>query len=435
MTRFAPFASLAMLGVILLSTPALAATSTPPPPAVAAPADVTVVPGNGKVTLMWSPVPGAEGYRIYRGVNGTWISTPVGRTVVTTHTSYGLANGTTYSFTVAAYTKEGNGPLSLSVSAMPIAPPQAVTAAAGDGRVTIKWELSTGATSYTIYRKAEGEAEFSELTTGVMTPPFVDPGLTNGTRYSYLLAATTAASHSDFSAKVSAIPVPPPPKSGPAVTVVAGNGKVTLSWSEVPGAPGYNIYRSTTGAFIGGPIASTNETTFKNGGLANDTTYFYTVAAKNIGGEGPRAPAVAAVPVAAPLAPQNPSAIPVNKQMALSWAPSTGATTYTIYRSTLRNRQANVRVATAVGGTRFIDTTVVDGQTYFYRITASNDGGESPRSTEVAARLGAPAQLMAAGVLAAVDFCDSPYQARPGMLVRLWQSLSRRERDADAKFR
>ena len=119
-----------------------------------------------------------------------------------------------------------------------------------------------------------------------------------------------------------------------------------------------------------------------------------------------------AVPVAPPAAPQNPAAVPVNKQMTLSWSPSEGATAYTIYRSTIGNRQASVPVATGVGGARFIDSTVVDGETYFYRIIASNNGGESPRSSEVPARLGAPAQLMAAGALAAVDFCDAPHQAR-----------------------
>ena len=73
---------------------------------------------------------------------------------------------------------------------------------------------------------------------------------------------------------------------------------------------------------------------------------------------------------------------------------------------------------------------------YFYRITASNDGGESPRSSEVPARLGAPAQLMAAGALAAVDdFCDAPHQPRPGMFKRLWQSMLKRDREADAKIR
>ena len=98
------FASLALAGVLAFSATAAAATGTVVPPApVAAPAQIAAEPGNGKVTLTWSPVAGAEGYRIYRGVKGVWIKTPVGRTTLTSHTSQGLENGTMYSFTVAAY--------------------------------------------------------------------------------------------------------------------------------------------------------------------------------------------------------------------------------------------------------------------------------------------------------------------------------------------
>src|SRR6185436_20562144 len=121
---------------------------------------------------------------------------------------------------------------------------------------------------------------------------------------------------------VSAVPVPLPPASAPVVSIAAGNGKVTLTWAAVPEAPGYAIYRSTTGAFAGQPIATTTETNFKNTGLDNDTTYFYTVAARNMGGEGPRAAAVTTVPVAPPLAPENLSAVPGKKQMTLTWSPS-----------------------------------------------------------------------------------------------------------------
>ena len=87
--------------------------------------------------------------------------TPVATTTATTHTSYSLANGTTYSFTVAAYTSGGNGPLSLPVSATPLAPPQGVTAASGDQRVTLNWQPSAGATSYTIYRKFGSELVYT----------------------------------------------------------------------------------------------------------------------------------------------------------------------------------------------------------------------------------------------------------------------------------
>ena len=411
---------------IAMSAPAAASSRndvvpTPPPPD-SAPASVSATPGNAKVKITWTPVAGADGYRIYRGVNGVWISTPVGRTVGTSHTSNGLANGTTYSFTVAAYTKGGNGPLSLAVSAMPMAPPQDVTAVAGNRRVTLHWTASAGATSYAIYRKAGDEPEFTELTTGVMVTSFVDPGLTNGIRHQYHVVAVTAASASDWSSKVSATPVPPPPSLAPVLSAAPGNGKITLVWTAVPDAPGYNIYRSTTGAFDGQPIGTTNETIFKNGGLANDTTYFYTVAAKNMGGEGPRAAAASAVPVAPPSAPQNVTAVPSDKRMTLTWSTSAGAASYNIYRGIMANQQSSVPIA-VVAGALFVDTGVINGATYYYRITATNPGGESPRSIEVTAM---PARPMTDDPLSSFDFCDAGSTVKAtGRMQRLLKKVWR----------
>lgn len=422
MTRLAPlFASLTLVGALATSAPVVADTRTGVPSA--APENVGVEPGNSRVRITWSPVAGAEGYRIYQGVNGVWIPTPVGRTIGTSHTSQGLANGTMYSFTVAAYTKAGNGPLSLSVSAMPLAPPGAVTATVGDRRVTLNWQPAAGATSYTIDRRIGNQTEFAELTTGVVTPPFADPQLTNGARHQYRISAVTAATQSEWSPTVSAVPVPPTPASAPVVHAVAGNGKVTLTWNAVPDAPGYSIYRSTTGAFIGPPIASSIETTFKSSGLANDTTYFYTVAAKNMGGEGPRAAVVTAVPVAPPSAPQSVAAVAGDKRITLSWTPSDGAVAYNVYRATLANRHESQRVAAVLAGSKFIDTSVVNGPTYVYTVTASNSGGESARSLEVKAGRHAPG-AMTTESLAVFDFCAAPPVGRgPGKLQRLWRGL------------
>jgi hypothetical protein len=200
-------ASLVVAGVIAFSAPIAADARAPVVPG-AAPENVGAEPGNARVKITWSPVAGAQGYRIYQGVNGVWIPTPVGRTSGTSHTSDHLENGKMYSFTVAAYTEAGNGPLSLAVSAMPLGPPEGVTATAGDRRVTLTWLPSAGATSYTIYRRIGNEPVFTELTTGVLAPPFVDPRLTNGTRFYYRIGAVTAATLSEWSESVSAVPEP-----------------------------------------------------------------------------------------------------------------------------------------------------------------------------------------------------------------------------------
>src|SRR4026207_2001474 len=59
-----------------------------------APANVNAIAGNGRVKLTWSPVEGADGYRVYRGVNGVFQQTPGASTTTTSHTSSGLPNGT-----------------------------------------------------------------------------------------------------------------------------------------------------------------------------------------------------------------------------------------------------------------------------------------------------------------------------------------------------
>jgi fibronectin type 3 domain-containing protein len=396
------FASLISCIAIAVSATVRADVPLPPKPQ-SAPATVSVVAGDAKITISWSPVAGADGYRIYRGVNGVWTSTPVGRTTGTSHTSFGLENGTMYSFTVAAYTKSGNGPLSLTVSAMPLSPPQNVTAQAGDGRVTLNWVKSAGATSYTIYRKVDNDADYIEFATGVLDPPFVDPGLTNATRHHYQIRAVTAAAESELSAKVSAVPLPPTPSTAPVINVEPGNAKVTISWQPIPGAPGYNVYRSTTGVFRGPAIGSTTETTFVSKGLVNDTTYFYTVAARNLGGEGPRAAVVPAVPVAPPSVPRNLQAEVGDNYLTLTWSPIDGAVAYNVYRGTVGDRQA-VPIAVGLDATRFIDTKVLNGATYYYKITASNPGGESARSSELVA---SPAPPFTADTLSEHEFCGA----------------------------
>jgi cellulose 1,4-beta-cellobiosidase len=254
-TRLVPsFALLTLVGAVALSRPVAADMRTVVPAATpaAAPENVGAEPGNAKVRLTWSPVAGAEGYRIYQGANGAWMSTPVARTTGTSHTSHGLANGTMYSFTVAAYTKSGNGPLSLAVSAMPLAPPEGVTAKGGDHRVTLTWLASAGATSYTIYRRIGNEPAFRELTTGVLVSPFVDPQLANGTRYYYRIGAVTAATQSQWSAQVSAVPASVLPVTAPvAISTQSLDAFEFCSASQATRPPGrlQRLWRAMSGPF------------------------------------------------------------------------------------------------------------------------------------------------------------------------------------------
>jgi len=343
---------------------------------------------------------GVSGYRIYRGANGVWEPTPVASTSNTSFTNYSLTNGTTYSYAIAAYTKGGNGPQSSAVSATPLAPPTGLAATFGDTRITLTWAPSAGASSYIVYRKAGAEVAYTELA-NASGPPFVDTGLTNGTRYRYQLRAVAAGTQSDLSARVSAVPLPPPPASAPVVIAAPGNARVTLTWGALPDATSYKIYRSTTGTFDGPAIGSSSTPTFKNSGLVNGTTYFYTVTGKNMGGEGPRATTVSATPLAPPSAPATLTAAAGNRVVNLTWSAADGAASYNVFRGTATNKQATTPIAQGLTALSFEDTTVVNGPTYFYKVSATNIGGQGPRSPEASASPEAPQPSVDPAALAA----------------------------------
>jgi hypothetical protein len=73
----------------------------------------------------------------------------------------------------------------------------------------LKWTPSAGATSYVVYRRMTTDPEFYELTTGVLSPPFIDTGLTNGRRYFYQVRAVSGDAESERSETASAVATGP----------------------------------------------------------------------------------------------------------------------------------------------------------------------------------------------------------------------------------
>jgi len=67
--------------------------------------------------------------------------------------------------------------------------------------------------------------------------------------------------------------------------VSANLPNIIVSWSSVPDATGYTIYRSTSQYGTYTSVGTTTSTTWQNTGLSATTTYFYKVAAYNSFGE------------------------------------------------------------------------------------------------------------------------------------------------------
>jgi len=95
-----------------------------------------------------------------------------------------------------------------------------------------------------------------------------------------------------------------------------------------------------------------------------------------------------------PSVPQNLQPTASNSQVALSWStPSNNGgspiTNYNVYRGT--SSGTDTLLTSAGNVTSYTDTTVTNGQQYFYKVTAVNSVGESSQSNEASATPTAPA--------------------------------------------
>ena len=285
------------------------------PTASIVPTGVTATPGNGNATIAWKAVPDATSYNIYwstaAGVtpaNGTKMSS-----ATSSHLLTGLTNGTTYYFVVTAIVGTSESAASTQVSAMPIAapPPAAPTGVSttpGNGQVTIAWTPVAGATSYNIYWSTITGVtpDTGTKIAGVVAPPSVVTGLTNGTTYYFVVTAVNANGESVASApEVSTMPTAAVPPAAPTgVTATPGNGQVTISWTAVSGATSYNLYWAlapgVTPLSIGVTKITGATSPYILTGLTNGTVYYFVVTAVNANGESPLSAEVSALPSATP---------------------------------------------------------------------------------------------------------------------------------------
>ncbi len=170
--------------------------------------NVAATAGAGSASLTWS-APSSGGavtkYTItpYIGSEAQPTTTVTGTPPATTATVSELKNGTSYTFKVTASNSVGSGPASEPSNAVtptaPTAPaaPTGVTATAASEKATVTWTAPSNGgsqiTKYTITPYVGTEAKTATTITG--TPPATSAtitGLTNGTTYTFKVAASNA---------------------------------------------------------------------------------------------------------------------------------------------------------------------------------------------------------------------------------------------------
>jgi fibronectin type 3 domain-containing protein len=352
-----------------------------------APTGLAATSGDGQVSLSWEAISGATSYTVKRATapGGPYNTLQSGLTSAS-FTDTGASNGTTYYYVVSASNLGGESANSAEVAATPLPPvpaaPETLTASPGNASVALLWSEAQGADSYTVKRATTSGGAYATLVGGLTQPNYSDTSAVNGTTYYYIVTASNLGGESEASPEVSATPVAPP-IAPTALAATPGNATVALTWSPVAGASGYRLKRATVS---GGPYMIAGDdltaTSFADTGLTNGTTYYYVISAFNAGGESANSAPVSAEPQAAPNAPTGLTATAASSsKINLAWSTVSGATSYTVKRSTTTGGPYTT-LASGLTATTLFDSGLTSATTYYYVVSATSSGGESVASTE-----------------------------------------------------
>lgn len=232
--------------------------------------------------VTWDSLPSADGYEVYYSNSPIGVYAKAGE-VEAPATSFdhsALITGNTYYYKVIAYYLYPNGeklysPFSDIYSAIPELNTPVLVEADSEGydSVTLDWNPVVGALGYRVSCSTDPDTidEFIEINS--IATSFTATGLETGVTYYFRVQAFRSYHCSDYSNRLSSVPIPATPTITRAVST--GYNSILLSWPSVEGATGYEIRNSAGDVLIG----TTASTSFTETGLSTGITYYYKIRA------------------------------------------------------------------------------------------------------------------------------------------------------------
>ncbi len=284
------------------------------------------------------------------------------------------------------------------------AAPATPTATRGDSQVVVTWTAVKEATSYKVFYKAGTSASASDTqatATMIAGTSATITGLSNGTKYAFMVIASNSSGDSPASAVVTAIPAAaataPPIPTGVTATAgapaTAGKAQVFVQWTAAPFATGYKVFYKAGSTATTADIAAAADmiagTVATITGLSDGTQYAFVVVASNSTGDSPASAVVSATTsMALPDTPTIWEAQSFGGKISLYWGKASGASDYKVfYRAGTSATTADISAPPAeVNGTDGYRTEMHGfdiGVEYAFIVVAVNSAGASQASAVV----------------------------------------------------
>ncbi len=235
--------------------------------------------GIDGVKVAWNKVDGATTYRVFRRAGGETSYTKLADIKGTSYEDKTAKSGIYYKYVIRAKNDAGWSPYIGGNVIRRVGTPMNIVPANTLGGIYVKWNAVANATSYRVYRKQVGDAEWSYLKTVTKTGYF-DTTVESSVDYIYTVRALAGKVYSNFIPSAQIRRLEQVKLNG---TKSAQEG-VYIDFEPVEGASGYYVYRkvgngSWTANSLLGTIKTTKSHTYLDVSAKKGVTYTYTVKA------------------------------------------------------------------------------------------------------------------------------------------------------------
>lgn len=338
------------------------------------------------IKVTWKKVDGASGYYVYRKADGEKYFKQIAEVngnKTFTSTDLSATTGVKYQYTVRAYRNRNGKPYAglydskgVTATACTKAPTIKSGVSTVSDKLKLTWSKVNGATGYNVYRKLENDKNYKLIKTinGNGNVEFTDSGLKCGVKYYYRVNGFRTVDSKNYEGLGSkdylglTTPAQPALKSAKSL----GYNTISIEWTKVEGATGYDIYRKTTGTYSKiGTVDKQSTVTFKDEKAVTGVRYQYTVRAF-YNKDGIKRVSTYENYIHGTAYPSNPNLTSVTSveynAIELKWDKVDGANGYKIYRKIPSDKNYK-ELITLYGQTdKYTDQTVTCGTTYQYII-------------------------------------------------------------------